>query len=215
MVTVVKPGMLTTVQDTGRWGFQARGVPVAGPMDPVSHRAANALVGNARDAALLEITLLGPELDFEDEREVAVAGAEFELSIDGQHVSTETTFTVPAGARLRFGERRGGARAYLAVSGGIAVEPTLGSRATHLVSRMGGVNGRALVAGDRLRLGVRSRFSRFPHGGMWKTGKSRSDPTLRVLPGPQADYFTDDALEVLQSAPYGVGGNSDRMGFRL
>jgi antagonist of KipI len=211
VVTVIKPGMLTTVQDTGRWGFQARGVPVAGPMDPVSHRVANALVGNARDAALLEITLLGPELEFEDERVVAVAGAEFALSIDGHRVSSDTPFTVPAGSRLRFGERRQGARAYLAVSGGIAVAPTLGSRATHLVSRMGGVNGRALIAGDRLPLGVRSKLGHL----VTKTRKSRSDPTLRVLPGPQADYFTDDALDVLQSAPYVVAASSDRMGFRL
>jgi len=85
-VSVIKPGMLTTIQDVGRWGFQSRGVPVAGPMDPVSHRLANALVGNGRDAALLEVTLLGPELEFEDERLVAVAGAEFELSLDGRHV---------------------------------------------------------------------------------------------------------------------------------
>jgi antagonist of KipI len=83
-VSVVKPGMLTTVQDAGRWGFQARGVPVAGPMDPVSHRLANALVGNDRTAALLEVTLLGPELEFGDERLVAVAGAEFELTVDGR-----------------------------------------------------------------------------------------------------------------------------------
>ncbi len=82
-VHVIKPGMLTTVQDLGRWGLQARGVPVAGPMDPVSHRVANALVGNDRRAATLEVTLLGPELEFEDDRVVAVAGAAFELSVDG------------------------------------------------------------------------------------------------------------------------------------
>ena len=83
-------GMLTTVQDMGRWGFQAQGVPVAGPMDPFSHRLANALAGNDRDAALLEVTLLGPELAFEDERLVAVTGAEFDLSLDGRPVAVET-----------------------------------------------------------------------------------------------------------------------------
>ena len=218
-VTVIKPGMLTTVQDGGRWGLQARGVPVAGPMDPVSHRLANALVGNDRQAALLEVTLLGPELEFGDERLVAVTGAEFELVLDGRQVPPGERFTVPAGSRLRFGARRSGARAYLAVSGGIAVPQVLGSRATHLVSGMGGVNGRSLVAGDRLPLGVRSGFTRFPHAGnvgVWKSWKSRSDPaTIRVLPGPQADYFAPDALGLLQSAPYVVAHNSDRMGFRL
>src|SRR4051794_15439453 len=152
-IAVIRPGMLTTVQDSGRWGYQSRGVPVAGPMDPVSHRLANALVGNARDAALLEVTLLGPELEFEDERLVAVAGADFELSLDGRQVPSHAPFVVVVGSRLRFGARRLGARAYLAVSGGINVAPTLGSRSTHLVSCIGGLNGRAVSAGERLPLG--------------------------------------------------------------
>ena len=214
-IAVIKPGMLTTVQDLGRWGFQAQGVPVAGPMDPVSHRLANALVGNGRDAALLEVTLLGPELEFDDERLVALAGADFELSLDGRPVPSRAPFIVSAGSRLRFGARQVGARAYLAVSGGIAVPPVLGSRSTHVLSGMGGVDGRALVAGDRLPLGVRSRFSR---AALPLTAReSRSDPhtTVRVLPGPQADYFAPDALDVLQSAPYVIAQNSDRMGFRL
>jgi antagonist of KipI len=215
-VSVIKPGMLTTVQDMGRWGFQARGVPVAGPMDPVSHRLANALVGNGRDAALLEVTLLGPELEFDDERLVAVTGADFDLSLDGRPAPLRAPFTVSAGSRLRFGARRLGARAYLAVSGGIAVTPILGSRATHLVSVMGGVRGRALIAGDRLPLGVRSRFSRAALP-LPPARESRSDPnaTLRVLPGPQLEYFQPDAIDVLQSAPYVVAQDSDRMGFRL
>jgi len=215
-VCVIKPGMLTTIQDTGRWGYQALGVPVAGPMDPVSHRVANALVGNARDAALLEITLVGPELEFEDERLVAVAGADFDLSLDGRPLALHAPFAAAAGSRLRFGARGRGARAYLAVSGGIAVAPTLGSRSTHLVSAMGGFGGRALLAGDRLPLGDLSLrqgaalapqepLAALPDGGA----------TIRVLAGPQADRFTADALEVLQSAPYTVARHSDRMGFRL
>jgi antagonist of KipI len=215
-VCVIKPGMLTTIQDTGRWGFQARGVPVAGPMDPVSHRVANALVGNARDAALLEITLLGPELEFEDERLIAVAGADFDLSLDGRPSPLHAPFTVAAGSRLRFGVRRLGARAYLAVSGGIAVTPTLGSRATHLISAMGGLGGRALLAGDRLPLGdpsLRHGAALAPQEAITALPDGRA--TIRVLAGPQADRFTADALEMLQSAPYTVARNSDRMGFRL
>jgi antagonist of KipI len=215
-VCVIKPGMLTTIQDTGRWGFQARGVPVAGPMDPVSHRVANALVGNARDAALLEITLLGPELEFEDERLVAVAGADFDLSLDGRPAALNAPFTVAAGSHLRFGARRLGARAYLAVSGGIAVTPTLGSRSTHLVSAMGGLGGRALLAGDRLPLGdpsLRQGAALAPQEAVAALPEGRA--TIRVLAGPQADRFTADALEMLQSAPYTVARNSDRMGFRL
>ncbi|MGH9144207.1 MAG: biotin-dependent carboxyltransferase family protein [Vicinamibacterales bacterium] len=215
-IAVIKPGMLTTVQDAGRWGYQARGVPVAGPMDPVSHRLANALVGNDRAAALLEITLIGPELEFDDERVVAVAGAAFTLSLDGRSVPPRAPFTVSAGSRLRFGARQRGARAYLAVSGGIAVAPTLGSRSTHLASAMGGVGGRALVGGDRLPLGDPS----WPHGTVLAPQDAivalpDRHATVRVLPGPQADYFTVDALEILQSAPYTIAHNSDRMGFRL
>jgi biotin-dependent carboxylase-like uncharacterized protein len=213
---VIKPGMLTTIQDTGRWGFQSRGVPVAGPMDPVSHRVANALVGNDRDAAALEITLLGPELEFDDERLVAVAGAEFELSLDGRVVPSNAPFIVSAGSRLRFGARGRGARAYLAVSGGIAVPPVLGSRSTHLVSAMGGIAGRGLRAGDRLPLGHTTRQQ-----GRALAPQSAVLPLpdrhvrIRVLPGPQVEYFSVDALDVLQSAPYVIGQQSDRMGFRL
>src|SRR3954471_18973365 len=193
VVCVIKPGMLTTVQDTGRWGYQSRGVPVAGPMDPVSHRLANALVGNGRGAALLEITLIGPELEFEDERLVAVAGADYDLLLDERHVPTCAPFIVSAGSRLRFGARRLGARAYLAVSGGIVVPPVLGSRSTHLVSAMGGVSGRAVVAGDRLPLGD----STLPQGTALAPQAvivplPDREAIVRVLPGPQADHFTPD-----------------------
>ena len=215
-IVVVKAGMLTTVQDAGRWGYQSRGVPVAGPMDPVSHRLANALVGNGRDAALLEVTLLGPELEFEDERLVAVAGADFELSLDGRQVPSHAPFTVAAGSHLRFGARRLGARAYLAVSGGITIEPVLGSRSTHLVSGMGGVGGRAVLAGDRLPLGDPSLpqgMALAPQDAIIALPDRHA--TIRVLAGPQQDYFAADALAVLQSAPYVIAQNSDRMGFRL
>jgi antagonist of KipI len=215
-IVVIKAGMLTTVQDSGRWGYQSRGVPVAGPMDPVSHRLANALVGNGRDAALLEVTLLGPELEFEDERLVAVAGADFELSLDGRQVPSHAPFTVAAGSHLRFGARRLGARAYLAVSGGITIEPVLGSRSTHLVSGMGGVGGRAVLAGDRLPLGdpsLAQGMALAPQDAIIALPDRHA--TIRVLAGPQQGYFAADALAVLQSAPYVIAQNSDRMGFRL
>ncbi|MBI3491950.1 MAG: biotin-dependent carboxyltransferase family protein [Acidobacteria bacterium] len=208
--------MLTTIQDAGRWGFQARGVPVAGPMDSVSHRVANALVGNDPGAATLEITLLGPELEFESERVVAVAGAEFELALDGRPARVNAPFVVAAGSHLQFVARRRGTRAYLAVSGGVATPIVLGSRATHLVSAMGGCGGRALKAGDRLPLGDSAPGATSAHAlAAPVVALPEGDATLRVLPGPQDDYFAADALDALQSAPYVVGPNSDRMGFRL
>jgi len=215
-IHVIRPGMLTTVQDLGRWGLQARGVPVAGPMDPWSHRLANALVGNERDAATLEITLLGPELEFDDERLAAVAGAEFELVVDDRPAPWNTPFLVPAGSRLRFRRREHGARAYLAVAGGIAVPPVLGSRATHVVSGLGGLEGRPLRLGDRLPLSEEMN-ARGPAPALERpvVPFSEGHAIVRVLPGPQADYFAKDALEVLQSGPYLIAQNSDRMGFRM
>jgi biotin-dependent carboxylase-like uncharacterized protein len=213
---VIKPGMLTTIQDRGRWGLQACGVPVAGPMDPCSHRLANAIVGNKADAATLEVTLLGPELEFEDERVLAVAGAEFELTVDGRTAPHTAPFIVSAGATLRFGSRIRGARAYLAVAGGVAVPPTLGSRATHLISGMGGLDGRPLRAGDLVPLGERPTHAPLVDRAVAAvTPLPDGDARIRVLPGPQAGYFGDDALETLQSGPYAIGGKSDRMGFRL
>jgi antagonist of KipI len=215
-VRVIKPGMLTTIQDRGRWGLQARGVPVAGPMDPVSHRLANALVGNEGDAATLEITLLGPELEFEAERVIAIAGAEFEITLDNKPVPMHAPFIVSAESRLRFGPRRRGVRAYLAIAGGIAIAPTLGSRSTHLISAMGGLDGRALRAGDLLPLGDGSR-GRGSASALSESLMPLPDhhARIRVLPGPQADYFTAEALDLLQSRPYVIGHHSDRMGFRL
>jgi antagonist of KipI len=147
---------------------------------------------------------------------VAVAGAEFELSLDGRSVPSNAPFIVATGSRLRFGARRLGARAYLAVSGGIAVPPTLGSRSTHLVSAMGGLNGRALAAGARLPLGeppLGQRTALAPQTAVVPLPEGHA--RLRVLPGPQVEYFSADALDVLQAAPYAVAQSSDRMGFRL
>jgi antagonist of KipI len=204
-------GLLTTVQDCGRWGYQSRGVPVAGPMDRVSLRLANAIVGNKPTHAALEVTLAGPRLEFADRRMVAVVGAEFENVPPG--VAFEVSPTNP----LIFGRRLRGARAYVAISGGIDVPLVLGSRATHLPSAMGGFEGRALRAGDELPLGPPQR-GHYLHEGLNSSGVSalrRTEPALRVLPGPQADRFVKEALDVLQSAPYRVDVNSNRVGYRL
>jgi len=214
-IHVIKPGMLTTVQDAGRWGFQPRGVPVAGPMDPISHRLANAIVGNSHDAATLEVTLLGPELEFEDERVGVVTGAEFALTLDGRAIPMQTPFVVPSGARLRFGARQRGARAYLAVEGGIAAPVVLGSRATHVISAMGGIDGRPLRTGDVLPLGPRSPRRTVAAPAIPIVPLPDREARVRVMAGPQRDYFAADALDVLQSAPYVIRQDSDRMGFRL
>jgi antagonist of KipI len=214
---VIKAGMLTTVQDLGRWGLQSRGVPVAGPMDLFSHRLANALAGNDADAATLEVTLVGPELEFDDERLVVIAGAEFELTVDGRPAPMCATLGVANGSRLLFGHRSRGARAYVAIAGGISLPKIFGSRATHLVSAMGGLAGRALRAGDELPLGCPVRMARTPRTapGPPVLTMPEGRATVRVLPGPQQEYFATGSLDLLQSAPYKIATSSDRMGFRL
>ena len=215
-IRIIRPGMLTTVQDEGRRGFQRVGVSVAGPMDWVSHRLANLLVSNRRSAATLEVTLIGPEIKFEDESVFAVTGAEFHLVLDGIEVPTYVARRARRGATLRFGDRRRGARAYVAVAGGFDVPPVLGSRSTHLVSRVGGVGGRALVAGDRIPVGTTDKVasvagrSRPPVIGLPGRGAR-----LRVMLGPEDDRFSEAALATLQTARYEITPQSNRMGYRL
>lgn len=214
-IRVLKPGMLTTVQDLGRWGLQARGVPIAGPMDRCAHRLANLIAGNRDDAATLEVTLLGPELLFEGAASFVVTGAEFDLTLDGRPVAAGEICRADSGATLRVGARRRGARAYLAIAGGLDVPRVLGSRATHVVSRMGGMDGRPLVAGDRLSIGSTA-------GERRPSGPRRSPcplpaggARLRVMLGPQDEYFTPAGLKTLESSRYTITPQSDRMGYRL
>jgi biotin-dependent carboxylase-like uncharacterized protein len=216
---VIRPGMQTTVQDLGRWGYQSRGMPVSGAMDPRAHRTANALVSNELAAATLEVTLTGPELEFDEPRSIAVCGADFDLAVDGAPLPLGVPVPIAAGAKLAFGARRAGARAYLAVEGGIAVKPFLDSRSTHVASGIGGFAGRALVAGDRVPIGEVAEGRRKPDpapafavpGVPLRSGPAR----VRVLAGPHRGRFADEALDTLQAAPYVVTAASNRMGFRL
>lgn len=212
-VTVLRPGLLTTVQDAGRWGHQEVGVSVSGPMDPLAHRLANVVVGNPPAAATLEATFLGPELRMEQATRLALAGADLRATVDGADVSLHATIECQAGSVLRFGDRRSGARAYIAFAGGIRVTPVLGSRATHLRSGIGGLQGRPLMRGDRIDIGQSTPSAPFVLAGASEphSGGAR----LRVLPGPQAEHFAPPALESLQRARYTISSDSDRMGYRL
>ena len=211
-LTIVRPGMLTTVQDLGRWGSQHLGVPVAGPMDWYSHRVANRLVGNPDEAAALEVTLLGPEIATNADVVCAVAGAAFDLACGDRPMPLNMPFVLRRGDRLRFLGRGAGARATLAVAGGIDTEEVLGSRATSLTSRMGPFGGRALAAGDVLPIGALLRLERpaprvlpMPGGGT----------RLRVLMGPHDERFTVEAREALTAGRYTLTLESNRMGYRL
>jgi antagonist of KipI len=211
---VIKPGLLTTVQDLGRYGHQASGVPVAGPMDSFSHRLANQLLGNAADAATLEITLIGPELVVDADTTIAVAGAQFEMTCDDRPAPIGASFAVRAGQRLKFGRILQGARAYLAVAGGVQTPPVLGSRATHLVSRIGGFQGRALAAGDRVPIPAPAAWCP-PRKAPGLTLPTKGRALLRVVPGPQDHWFEHDALKTMSGVSFRISPSSNRMGYRL
>lgn len=213
-LTVVRPGLFTTVQDGGRWGYQSAGVPVSGAFDRPAHRAANALVGNDADAATLEATLIGPELRFESDATVAVTGADLGAAVDGSPLPLNLATRVRAGSVLAFGGRRRGARTSIAVDGGIAVPPVLGSRSTHALTRLGGVDGRPVAAADRLPLGTPGRTRRQRRVDLPEPATA-TGARLRVLRGPQDDFFADEAFAILERSRFTVSPQSDRMGYRL
>ncbi len=211
---IVKPGLLTTVQDLGRYGHQESGVPVAGPMDTFSHRLSNQLVGNEVDAASLEMTLIGPEMIVDADTTIAIAGAHFEVTCDDRPAPLNASCAVRRGQRIKFGRIGEGARAYLAVAGGIQTVPVLGSRATHLVSHMGGFNGRALAAGDRVPM-VAAAGTRPQRKSAGLTLPTNGRALLRVMAGPQADWFEADALKTIAGVSFRISPQSNRMGYRL
>jgi antagonist of KipI len=214
VLKIIRPGLLTTIQDPGRWGMQAIGIPVAGPMDEYSHRYANRLLGNRDEDAALEITMTGPEIEAGVAVTCAVTGARFDITVDGRPVPLDAPFDVPASGRLRFGNRAAGARATLAVRGGFDVAAAYGSRATSLTSGIGPLGGRALRAGDILPVGRHrpSRMAAMPDRGLrLPAGGVR----LRVLDGPHAHMFVPAARGVLLGSRFVVTTSANRMGYRL
>ena len=212
-IEVLEPGLLTSVQDPqGRRGFARYGVSSSGAMDVPAANAANALLGNLSTDALLEITWDGPTLRFSAAATIALTGAQFDVALDGARVTSNAVIEVPQGARLAFGQLHAGARAYLAIGGGIDVPVVLGSRATDLRGGFGGFMGRALRAGDRLPIGA---------GRAARTRRAVAIPPLdlespvRILPGPHVDRFDPDVLDALCALPWTVSPHADRMGCRL
>ncbi len=212
---VEMPGLLTTVQDLGRWGHQRDGMTVAGAMDPFAASVANLLLGNPRGAAILEITLLGPKLSVLADMRVALCGGDLSPTLDGAPLALWKTATLRAGQILAFGRRRSGARAYLAVSGGFFVPEVLGSRSTFLRGQLGGFQGRRLQSGDILR-GVPQSLTPGERGLRAAEIPWYNLPiVLRVIAGPHSDAFTDEGRMALFSSTYTLTPQSDRQGYRL
>jgi antagonist of KipI len=216
VIRVLEPGMFTTVQDLGREGFGAMGVSASGAADALSLRVGNRLVGNAEDAAGLEMTLTGGALQFSEDALVALTGADFAATRDGVAVEMWASCEVRAGQTLRFAGTRDGARCYLCVRGGIAVEMVMGSASTHVLSGLGGFAGRALRRGDVLEIRERSGGESLPRrlsGVGLEMVCARK--TLRVTPGPQSDWFDDVARREFFAGTYRVTEEANRMGLRL
>ncbi len=216
-IEVLDGGMLTTVQDLGRFGYQRYGVPTSGALDLFSMRAANRLVGNPDDAAGLELTLIGPRLEFIVPATIALTGADLGARLGDRPLPRWESVVVEPGAVLSFGGPQDGVRAYLAVAGGVDVPEVLGSRATYIRSRLGGLAGRKLEAGDAVYvfgdrpvlLGGALQLP-VPHRPIY----GHAHP-LRVVLGPQDDRFTPNGVHTFLSSTYSVSPQSDRMGSRL
>ena len=217
MVEVVKPGLETSVQEfPGRYGFWEQGFPPSGPFDMWSFRLANLLVGNPADTAGLEIQFLGPTLRFERPAVIALTGAEMSPKLDGAPMPQWESVAVPAGAVLETGFARVGARAYLAVAGGIETPPVLGSRATFHMAGVGGMEGHALKEGQRLPLGTGAGTPglrvkedcrpSIPDDRTWQ---------IEVVAGPNDDWIDEAGQRTFLESDWTLQARSNRTGYRL
>jgi antagonist of KipI len=218
LIEVRAPGLLTTVQDLGREGFGPMGVSPSGAADAVALRIGNRLVGNAEGAAGLEMTLLGGTFFFREAAVVALTGSDFAPTLDQERVETWSSVEIRAGQTLQLGPTQAGARCYLCVRGGIDVKSFLGSASTHLLSGLGGFEGRALRKGDVLKLGrARESFRTFRKRDLARRALEGLAPrkVLRVTVGPQSDWFSKEARKIFYESAYRVAEESNRMGLRL
>lgn len=212
--------LLTTVQDGGRPKMRRYAVPISGAMDRFALEAANRLVGNPPDAAALEITAGGATFEILTPLLFAVTGGDLGARLDGELLPLWTAVFARSGARLQFVGRREpwGARAYLALAGGVAVPEALGSRSTYIQGGFGGLEGRALRAGDELPIGASTVEPARVAGRSWPVEARpgyRAEPTLRILPGPHAEHFEPRVFAQLCAQPFRVSKDAGRMGYRL
>jgi biotin-dependent carboxylase-like uncharacterized protein len=215
VIQVQVPGLLTTVQDLGREGFGPMGVSPSGAADAISLRVGNRLVGNPGGTAALEMTLLGGSFVFPEGSVLALTGSDFGATLDGAPVPPCTSVEARGGQTLRVGPTRSGARCYLCVQGGIEVPPFLGSASTHLLSGLGGHEGRALRKGDILKIGKANGAYRKRTVAAKALKELSPRKILRVTPGPQSEWFPESSQQVFFASAYRVAEESNRMGLRL
>lgn len=215
-ITVLNPGLMTSIQDMGRFGYQQFGVSVSGVMDPRAAAIANVLVGNPTDEAVLECTMLGPHLRFDCSNCIAITGGDLGAELDGQAIPTYQAIHVAEGQVLRFTGPKSGCRAFLAFSGGLDIPIVMGSRSTDIRAKIGGIQGRKLNEGDTI--GFRAPVTTLRNWGLRAIAPEfipRDEYDVRVILGPQDDAFTPDGLDTFLNEIYTVTAEFDRMGCRL
>ncbi len=209
-------GMLTTVQDGGRFGYQQYGVSPAGPMDSRSFQTANILVGNSRHEGALEITYIGPKISFQESNIIAITGGDLSPMVNGQKIPMYRAVVVQKGDLLSFGGIKNGCRSYIAFSGGLDVPVVMGSRATLLRNKLGGIEGREVKKGDQIGfLKCRIHLPGMDKRKMPQEAFSKNEVILRAVRGPQDDSFTRKGLQTFFWSEFIVSNEFDRMGCRL
>ena len=215
-ITILNPGMLTSVQDLGRIGYQQFGVSVSGVMDPRSAAIANILGGNHEGEAVLECTMMGPHIRFDAPNIIAITGGDLGATLDGQSIDTYRAIPVNAGQTLRFTMLRTGCRAVVAFAGGLDIPVVMGSRSTNMKAKIGGYQGRKLQKDDVI--GFRAPKADLKNLGLRHTSPEfmpRAEYKLRIVLGPQDDAFTERGITTFLSSVYTLTPEFDRMGCRL
>ena len=209
-------GFLTTVQDMGRTGFQKFGIPVCVVMDPRSASLANLLVGNEETEAVLEVTLMGPMMEFTEDNIIAVTGGDLGPKLNGKPLPMYQAVLVHEGDSVSFAGVNGGSRAYIAFAGGLDIPAVMGSKSTDLKSKVGGVKGRKIGGGDEIDfLAPKTALPGMRRRKLPKEDFSARGQEIRVVMGPQDDCFTERGIETFLSETYTLTSESDRMGCRL
>lgn len=215
-IRILKGGMLTTVQDGGRTGYQSQGFSVAGVMDARSFKIANLLLDNPENEAVLEFTLIGPTLEFTSETIIAITGGDFQPKINDEPAPMYTAIYMHKGDILKFGSARTGSRGYIAFSSYLSIPVVMGSRCTNLKSCIGGFKGRRLQDGDYINFRIKRRYLPFFLSRKLEPDDfSQEETVLRVVMGPQDDMFSKQGIETFLNTEYIVTSEFDRMGCRL
>lgn len=211
---IMRPGLYTTIQDAGRYGYQQFGVPPTGALDPYAYRVANLLLGNHENSAVLETTVMGPQLEVLSEADVAVTGAEALITLNNRAVGGWSTLRVRPGDILSIGQVRKGCRNYLAVTGGIDVPMVMGSRSCYVGAKIGGHEGRIMAKDDVIRRGEGALLKNMRGIRKEDIPVYSGECRLRAVAGPQDDFF-DEGMRVFFEAEFVVSSNANRMGYRL